>query len=184
MECASTSIVCQLDRIADSMSGFDGDTFWATLLATILGAVVAALIGLYVARRDKPQPYFRVDAAQPTNAWSGEEGAGTVGVVVTVANIGDGSAYDFQMTVPGDQPEASTVRASKLEPGGTLDAVVHVPVSGEDLYDVENGRYTDYRKAHWRRTIALVSWQVPPQRGRIQRSQLAVENPFSESRRA
>lgn len=43
MDCERYRISCQLDRIADELTGFDVDAFLATLIATIVGAALALL---------------------------------------------------------------------------------------------------------------------------------------------
>lgn len=41
MDCERFRISCQLDRIADELTGFDWDAFSATLIATVIGAALA-----------------------------------------------------------------------------------------------------------------------------------------------
>lgn len=53
MPCEGSSLSCQLERIADSLQGFDAAGFLATLFATALGAGLAFAGALLVYRRQR-----------------------------------------------------------------------------------------------------------------------------------
>ncbi|WP_223692777.1 hypothetical protein [Leifsonia poae] len=52
MSCSGADLTCEVARVADALSGFDWDGFTATLLATIVGAAVAALVSIYLYRHE------------------------------------------------------------------------------------------------------------------------------------
>lgn len=52
MGCNESQISCQLDRIADAMSGFDTNGFLATLIATLVGATIAGTVSVALYRRE------------------------------------------------------------------------------------------------------------------------------------
>lgn len=54
MDC---EVACQLDRIADSLEGWDWNAFAATLIATIIGALFALGASAWLARRDRRERY-------------------------------------------------------------------------------------------------------------------------------
>ncbi|MFN3948656.1 hypothetical protein [Microbacterium sp.] len=176
MECNPTSIACQLGRIADSTSGFDWDGFWATLLATIVGAVVAAGIGLYVARSERPQPFFRAETARSNHRWRVSEGVVTIEVFLW--NIGDGPAYDVNLAPCGGVSQSAAASVAKLEPGASLSCWILVNGGGAVDYDAETGVQTDLRTVDWPAAAAAsVSWQQPPQRGKVRRLTLKLDDP-------
>jgi hypothetical protein len=44
MDCSSSrTLACELGRIADALNGFDWNSFVSTLIATLVGAGIAAL---------------------------------------------------------------------------------------------------------------------------------------------
>ncbi|NLP82600.1 hypothetical protein HF576_01940 [Microbacterium sp. CFH 90308] len=176
MDC---TIACQLDRIADAMSGFDWNAFWATLIATIIGALVASLIGLAVARAERPQPFFRVEASQPSgNWWTNRDGE--VGLPVELWNIGDGPAYNVRLTITGAPNASREIVTAKLEPGESLRSSITVPGHGELESNPLTGHYNDTRSVTWpAHADALITWQQPPQRHRVRRLRLALTNPFA-----
>ncbi|KQY77544.1 hypothetical protein ASD13_02370 [Microbacterium sp. Root1433D1] len=68
VDCEEYRISCQLERIADSVGGGGGETFVATLLATVVGALIA-LLGSWLldrarSKKDAADRYERnLDAA-------------------------------------------------------------------------------------------------------------------------
>jgi len=52
VECDSGAISCQLDRIANQLTGFDLNAFLATLIATLVGAAVAGAISIALYRHE------------------------------------------------------------------------------------------------------------------------------------
>jgi len=57
VHCDVNRISCQLDRIADSLGGFDWNSFTATLLATMAGALIAAFAAMFVYRGERGERY-------------------------------------------------------------------------------------------------------------------------------
>lgn len=52
MDCAPATISCELDRIADQLTGFDINGFLATLIATLIGAFVAGVVSIALYRHE------------------------------------------------------------------------------------------------------------------------------------
>jgi hypothetical protein len=64
MECDLVANGCQMDRIADSLESTDWLGFFLTVLATVVGAAIAALFAWILWRRDRRDNYRRsVDGA-------------------------------------------------------------------------------------------------------------------------
>lgn len=64
MTCDPNTIRCQVERIADSLNSFDWNAFSSTLIATIFGALIAALISIALYRHEaKARRSAEVDAA-------------------------------------------------------------------------------------------------------------------------
>lgn len=58
VECEPNQISCQLNRIADEVTGFDFDAFLSTLIATVIGAVIA-LLGAWILDRRRAKAEAR-----------------------------------------------------------------------------------------------------------------------------
>ncbi|ANG85774.1 hypothetical protein [Microbacterium aurantiacum] len=177
MTCDPGLIACQLERIANAISGFDWNTLVATFIATVAGALVAALVGLAVARADKPQPVFRVRAITPEAAWRpNRDGIAVVGVELW--NIGDGPAYNVRLTPTGDESSV-TEESPVLPPGAVLKARLYVKAAGTLTYDATADVATDDRKVEWpSHATAHVEWQQPPRRTCTRRVILGLRSPF------
>lgn len=64
MTCDPDAIRCQIERIADSLNSFDWNAFSSTLIATVVGALIAALISVALYRHEaKSRSAAEVDAA-------------------------------------------------------------------------------------------------------------------------
>ena len=64
MPCDQNTIRCQVERIADSLNSFDWNAFSSTLIATVVGALIAALITIALYRHEaKARSAAEVDAA-------------------------------------------------------------------------------------------------------------------------
>lgn len=67
MECSDSQVSCQLGRIADAMTGFDVNGFLATLIATLVGALIAGAVSIALYRREAAnRTRGEVDAAVVT----------------------------------------------------------------------------------------------------------------------
>ncbi|MFD4957135.1 hypothetical protein [Microbacterium sp. NPDC058389] len=176
MDCASTPIACQLDRIADAMTGFDWNGFATTLIATIIGALVAAGIGLAVARMERPQPFFTAEATPDDFHWLPEGGKATISLTVT--NVGDGPAYNVRVRGVGGAGAAWEARTAKLDPGDSIRGAILVPASGDYDLDATTVQYIDTRVLEWPATAAaLIEWQQPPQRHRVRSHRVRLADP-------
>lgn len=168
MECNAGDWPCDLARIADALSGgFDLNGFLATLLATLIGAGVAAATSFWLAERERPKPMWRVDARIP---WGIELGRGAARVEATVVNIGDGVAYHPRVAVVWKGATNDTRGSGSealLAPGEQMTAVFVVPV-------VEDPESSEIRIA-WPKTLsAELEWHQPPRRRRTQRASVEV----------
>jgi hypothetical protein len=176
VDCSTPSIACHLDRIADSLSEFDWNAFIATLVATIIGALVAAFIGLAVARMERPQPFFRAEADLNNADWSLDEGVATV--PVEVCNIGDGPAYNVDVSSVGGIRPTAVRRTAKLDPGDSLRTAVVVRASGALTWNGAQLQHTDTREVAWPDVAGVkVQWQQPPRRHRRRQQRLTVREP-------
>lgn len=179
MDCSPASITCQLDRIADQLSEFDWNAFTATLIATIIGALVAAFIGLAVARMERPQPFFRAESVRPVGDWWMDRD-GTVSIAVQAWNIGDGPAYNVRLRIPGGAHEPQDFTVAKLEPGDALKGWVTLPGHGKFETNIETLDMEDSRSVDWPAGLsAHVAWQQPPQRHRVRHLRLGLSDPFA-----
>lgn len=174
-ECVD-SVPCELERIADAMSGFDLDGFLTTLLATLIGAGVAAVVTLWLNRRERPRPVWRVEA-EAGRDWHVRDGK--VIFVASMTNIGDGMAYNVTIEMQGARQNGPPVREAVIEPGESLKIGFYVPASGEMRFDVHTGEYTDERAVEWPATAKLsAEWQQPPRRHRQRRATFALTSPL------
>lgn len=174
MDCGGSEIACQLARIADALNGFDANGFVSTLLATLIGAGVAAWVSFWLNERERPQAMWTVEA----KANSGyNQGTFTVQVVVT--NIGDGAAYHPRITVSGTGVEGSRRGVEAvLEPGERVSAWCGVPGTGAQRTDPETLQVIDDREVQWPTdATVLVEWHQPPRRNRTKRHRLRIDAP-------
>jgi hypothetical protein len=161
------------------MSGFDWNAFWATLVATIVGALVASFIGLAVARAERPQPYLRVDAVRPQGVWPYSDGR-SIPVVVEVSNTGDGAAYDVEVQVDGGVYPSEPVRIAKLDSGASIQTTIVARMEGEEGVDIETGDVSDTRRVYWpSRARAMIRWQQPQRPKRKHLHTRPISSPFT-----
>lgn len=178
MHCADLPIACQLERIADQLTGFDWNNFASTLLATLVGAGVAAGVSFWLAARERPQPMWRTHIDEP----SAVSATGTASLRLTLSNIGDGAAYHPRVTLVGagflgDKSHSRDL----LEPGDSLEVWFSVRVTGERRFDHETFAYIDTRVFKWPASAeAVVEWHQPPQRHRIRKQRFTLENPHPQ----
>lgn len=176
LDCESTPIACQLERIADALSGFDVNSFAATLLATIIGAVVAALIGLVVARAERPQPFFSARAIENSGIYWDD--AGIAHTRITVTNIGDGPAFNVSLTAEGFKDPAVPGREAKLEGGDSITVSVTAPYTGKQKYDPLGDSVEGEHRLEWPASASVVvRWQQPPARHKVREQRIRAENP-------
>ncbi len=170
-------MACQLDRIADAMAGFDWNAFVATLIATIVGALVAAFIGLAVARMERPQPFFRVETrGLPVGDWYIRDGVARVAFEVT--NIGDGPAFNVRVRADGGHGSSRAARVAKLESGESVKAWLPVEASGEYLLNQNTAQYESTQVMTWPAAPGVrIRWQQPPQRHRPRSIRLTLAHP-------
>lgn len=175
MSCGSGDWACELTRIADAMNGFDWNNFIATLLATLVGAGVAAGVSFWVAERDRPRPMWKIDAFIDSIFTMYEDHS----VTVEVTNIGDGAAYHPRATVDGHNPGGrQRVEAAVVEPGGSFSTAVSVPGSGELGTDENSGDPLDTRNVDWPQGLAVkIEWHQPPRRKHTKRTRVRIPDP-------
>lgn len=175
-ECGE-SVACELKRIADAMSGFDLNGFLTTLLATLIGAGVAAVVTLWLNRRERPRPVWRVETVA---GWEWRvERDGTTILVAQTTNIGDGNAYNVLLEILGAQ-QNGPARADVVEPGESVNAEFYVPAGGELRLDEETGAMIDNRTLVWPQGMKLrAEWQQPPNRHQRRHAKFALDNPLS-----
>ncbi|AVL96915.1 MULTISPECIES: hypothetical protein [Microbacterium] len=175
MTCDTGDWACELSRIADAMNGFDWNAFAATLLATIIGAAVAAGVSFLLAERDRPRPVWKTDA----KLGSSDARDGEMAVTVTITNVGDGIAYHPRMEVRGrDVSGRKNEEAAILRPGESFTTHIGVPGSGEIGVDEATLNTTDSRAVDWSGGVAVfLQWNQPPRRKRTRDELLSVSPP-------
>lgn len=159
MECTTGDWGCEFTRIADAMSGFDWNNFASTLLATLVGASVAAAVSFWLANRERPAPVWNLETSDLADE-PAKDGTGSTKVVLT--NVGDGAGYNVRLSIVGSKRWAPT--ASVLAPGASLTTWVDSPMTGAAEYDVASGKTADTRVLDWGKPHARVEWQQPPRR--------------------
>lgn len=176
MDCSAGDWICELSRIADALEGgFDVNGFIATLLATLVGAGVAAGVSFWLAERDRPRPMWKAETRFPRGA----ERDGVFALEVVITNIGDGAAYHPRVEVQGEHVTGSRRGSeSVLEPGEMLKAWIGVPGSGVEGTNELTGELTDSRVIDWPEVVAAhLEWHQPPRRTRTQRTRIIVTRP-------
>jgi hypothetical protein len=175
MNCSTGDWACELSRIADAMNGFDWNSFAATLLATLVGAGVAAAVSFWLAERDRPRPMWKANATIESDNL--HDGRHSVEVVVT--NIGDGAAYHPRITALGDNLTGRRrADAALLEPGETLKTWISVPGTGEFGTDPETLGVIDTREVDWSRGVTMqIEWHQPPRRSHTKRTRVKLDPP-------
>jgi hypothetical protein len=159
------------------MSAFDWNAFVATLIATIVGALVAAFIGLAVARTERPQPFFTVEA-RPKGGGDMHISDGSTSVAFDVTNVGDGPAYNVVITPTGGSAKPYPARTAKLDPGQSLRSWISVPAYGDYTWNPGTGKYHDSQRMTWPTDPGVrVQWQQPPQRHRVRSHHLRLSDP-------
>lgn len=75
MTCTQTQLICELRKIADAVQpGWDWNTFWVTLLATIAGVVISGLVAWFIYLGQKREQYnTRIDDALVRVLYSAQE---------------------------------------------------------------------------------------------------------------
>lgn len=175
MNCSTGDWACELSRIADAMNGFDWNSFAATLLATLVGAGVAAAVSFWLAERDRPKPMWKVKAEIESEKPHDDRHS----VEISVTNMGDGVAYHPRIAASGaDVTGRRRAEAPLLQPGETLKTWVSVPGTGELGTDPATLDVVDTRAVDWSGgvTVAVV-WHQPPRRARTRREHLTIETP-------
>ncbi len=174
MDCGGSQIACQLARIADALSGFDSNAFLSTLLATLVGAGVAAWVSFWLTERERPQPMWTVESDA-----QGQARDGSFTVRIRVTNVGDGTAYHPRITVSGTGITGSRVGVEAvLEPGEIVTAWCGAPGTGRDWMDPKTLQAVDDRKVQWPADAAvLIEWHQPPRRKHTKRHRMDIEAP-------
>lgn len=175
MNCSTGDWACELSRIADAMNGFDWNGFAATLLATLVGAGVAAGVSFWIAERDRPRPVWKAHAVLP-RGWHTN---GIFTVEVHLTNIGDGAAYHPRFEVSGTNVTGKRRgEVAVLDPGESSRTYIGVPGSGAIGVDEDTGNATDSRTVDWPDDIvADVRWHQPPRRRHTKRARIRVSQP-------
>lgn len=175
MTCDDGAIACRLSDIAEALTGFNVDGFLSTLLATLVGAFVAAGTSMWVAGRERPVPMWRVTTELPHNSLSTQDGK--TQIPVTLTNIGDGPGYNVRLSVAGVMSYPPQTVA-KVDPGEHGKTSISVPLKGQLRMNIETGMYADERQLNWPgRATLTVEWQQPPRRHRVRKSTFAIPNP-------
>lgn len=175
MSCDTGAWACELSRIADAMNGFDWNGFAATLLATIIGAAVAAGVSFLLAERDRPRPMWKAVAEFE----SPDARDGRLAMTVTVTNVGDGTAYHPRMQVDGREVSGrKRGEAAILLPGESFMTYIGMPGSGKVGVDEATGDPTDSRAVDWSGGVTVfLQWHQPPRRKRTRDERVSVEPP-------
>lgn len=175
MECSTGDWACELSRIADALSGFDWNSFAATLLATLVGAGVAAGVSFWLAERDRPRPMWKAHAVLPR----ARHIKGIFTLEIRVTNIGDGAAYHPRMRVDG--PNVTGKRHAEeavVELGESFRTYIGAPGSGEISVNQITGDAIDSRAVDWSGdVIAHLEWHQPPRRKHTKRAHVRVAPP-------
>lgn len=175
MNCSKGDWACELSRIADAMNAFDWNSFAATLLATLVGAGVAAGVSFWLAERDRPRPMWKVDA-RIESAFAQD---GVFTIEVTVTNIGDGAAYHPRVHVQGrDVTGRRRSEAALVEPGGEFNTWIGVPGTGQRGTHHETLELYDTREIDWSGGVtADLAWHQPPRRTRTKHTRMRLDPP-------
>lgn len=177
MNCSTGDWACELTRIADAMNGFDWNSFAATLLATLIGAGVAAGVSFSLAARERPRPMWRVERLN-LDRW--DIHAGKVSIPVRVVNIGNGTAHNVRLSIvrDGEVHEGST--SALAEPGSTTSTYVAAPAAGELRFDPYSDEMVDTRTSEWPKSgVRLkIEWQQPPRLRRVRSTVVQLEPPL------
>jgi len=159
------------------MSGFDWNNFASTLLATVVGAAVAALTAFWLSNRERPSPVWTGGSELHSNWYIDNKGLGIFSV--KLSNGGDGAAYNVQVSVMGDA-SAHPVTSSKVDPGGSISATVQIPASGSAEYDPDTGKFDDNRAFDWPGGLyAMITWHQPPARLKQRALVIPLHNPLA-----
>lgn len=174
MDCDRFPAACQLGRIADALTGFDADNFISTLLATLVGAGIAAWVSFWLTNRERPQPMWKVESQA-----HGHLNDDTFTVKVTATNIGDGAAYHPRITVSGTGIVGKRRGVEPaVETGGQVFAWCGAPGSGRVYTDPETLDISDSREVHWPSDASvLVEWHQPPRRNKVRHQRLKIAPP-------
>ncbi|WP_404475146.1 hypothetical protein [Microbacterium aerolatum] len=174
MTCDPDTIRCQIERIADAVTGWDTNSFASTLLATLIGAAAAAGMSWWLTARDRPKPVWRVE----TGRLPREPRGGAATVKVTATNIGDGTAYGARLILQGTTRDASD-SVAVVEPGSEITAWIHFPMTGKLDWDPQSDASTDTRESTWDdATTARVEWLQPPRRHHVRKHRAIVPKPL------
>lgn len=175
MNCSMGDWACELSRIADAMNGFDWNNFAATLLATLIGAGVAATVSFWLAERDRPKPMWKVKSEIESQELRDDRHS----VEIAVTNIGDGVAYHPRIAASGTDLEGrQRTEVPLLQPGETLKTWVSVRGTGELGIDPATLNPVDTRAVDWSGGVTIeVVWHQPPRRARTKSERLTVGPP-------
>lgn len=160
---------------------FDWQSFVTTGLATVVGALVAGGISIWVAERSRPRPFFSVDIVWPNDASVISE---TVNVPLSLVNYGSADAYDVSLFDDneelGDQARRKRLRDTSqlavMAPGEKIDLVYQVPTTALN-WDSKN-KGPKYRSMR-RHNAFYVQWRQGPDTSK----ERAVKIQFTHARR-
>lgn len=145
----------------------DWNNFWNTLLATVAGAVIALVFSMWLTRRERPRPIWRLE---DVTGHFQEVVEGYAGSLARVVNIGNGDAHNVRITIDGAPPYQAPKTIPLVHPGESAPAGFCFAVTGEYFPDEE-----DKREPVWPDNARVtVEWQQPPSFRKTKRQVLSV----------
>lgn len=179
MGCDASALVCELQRIADALNGWDWNNLIGTFVATVVGGLVAAAVTLWVNGRERARPHWRI-VADRAEAWNiDSEGRGSF--IVSATNIGDGAAYNVVLGRELSDDRSPQPVKDVMEPGDTIRMGMRAPAEGEFYFDNIANRWVDTRTTDWPtdgHSVAVIYWQEPPRRAKVRHRKVRLESPL------
>lgn len=151
---------------------FDWNDFGNTLVATLAGAIIATVFSMWLTRRERPRPMWRLEDV------SGKFGLVTDNYAYSqarVINIGNGDAYNVRVTIKGADPYEAPTTTHIVRPGDSVPAHFCFGLLGEVEHSYPPEGMTDNRVPVWPANAhVLVEWQQPPSLRRVKQRKFTI----------
>lgn len=151
---------------------FDWNDFGNTLVATLAGALIATGFSMWLTRRERPLPLWRLEDV------SGKFGSVTDNYAYSqarVINIGNGDAHNVRVTLKGTDPYEAPKTTHIVRPGESVPAHFCFGLTGDLEHYDDPPEEIDTRVPIWPvNAHVLIEWQQPPSLRRVKRRKLAI----------
>lgn len=157
---------------SDVMTAIDWGAFWNTFLATVFGAAIALGSSMWLTRRERPRPMWRLEDVTGNFSELVDDYAKSDARIV---NIGNGDAHNVLVSIKGADPFEPPKTVHLLHPGESVPAAFCFNITGH-VEQLDSEKFEDHRvPSPWPEdAYVLVQWQQAPNLNTIQSKEIKI----------